>query len=200
MKLFILLSLVLSFNIFAKPAPAQPLPYKLDTAHASLTFGIKHMMLSTVKGSFAKWDGDFYFDKATGNIENVKFAIESTSVNTNDAKRDEHLRGADFFNVEKFPKIEFVGKKVEIKNKKPVALNGDLTMLGVTKPVKWKVDYLGAMTNPFSGQEFVVFKGTTKINRKDFGMTFNKALDKGGLALGEDVEIAFDFEAIPTNK
>ena len=76
---------------------------------------------------------------------------------------------------------------------------GDFTMLGVTKPATIKIDYLGSMKG-FSGQEFVVFKGSTKINRKDFGMTFNKALDKGGLAVGEEVEIAFDFEAVPTNK
>lgn len=198
MKYF-LFSLLFSVNLVAATTPVVPLPYKLDTAHASLTFGIKHMMLSTVKGSFAKWDGDFLFDKATGTLENAKFAIEANSVNTNDPKRDEHLRGPDFFNVEKFPKIEFVSKKVEMKNKKPVKMIGDLTMLGVTKPATVKVDYLGSMMG-FGGSEFVVFKGSTKINRKDFGMTFNKALDKGGLAVGEEVEIAFDFEAVPTNK
>lgn len=197
MKLF-LFALLFSLNLLAKTAPIVPVPYKLDTAHASLTFGIKHMMLSTVKGSFAKWDGDFYFDKSTGTLENAKFYVEANSVSTNDVKRDEHLRGPDFFNVEKFPKIEFVSKKVEMKNKKPVKMIGDLTMLGVTKPATIKIEYLGSMQG-FTG-EFVVFKGSTKINRKDFGMTFNKALDKGGLAVGEEVEIAFDFEAIPTNK
>lgn len=198
MKLFFFLFLF-SLNLFAKITPVTPLPYKLDTQHASLTFGIKHMMLSTVKGSFAKWDGDFYFDKASGKLENIKFAVEANSINTSDVKRDEHLRGADFFNVEKFPKIEFVSTKVEMKNKKPVKMTGNLTMLGVTKPITWKVHYLGSMMG-FSGAEFVVFNASTKVNRKDFGMIYNKALDKGGLALGEEVDIALDFEAIPTNK
>ena len=186
-------------NLLAKITPVSLLPYKLDTQHASINFGIKHMMLSTVKGTFTKWDGDFMFDKSSGGLENIKFTIDPASVNTNDPKRDEHLRGADFFYVEKFPKIEFVSKKVTIKNKKPVSMIGDLMMLGITKPVTVKIDYLGSTTSLY-GTEIVVFKGSAKITRKDFGMSWNKTLDKGGFAVGEEVEITFDFEALPTNK
>jgi polyisoprenoid-binding protein YceI len=199
MKMISLLaSLLLSVSVFAKAAPELN-PYQVETSHASLDFAIKHMMISNVKGSFKKWNGEFMFDKATGTLDNVKINVETASIFTNDEKRDEHLKNEDFFNVSKFPSMSFVSKKVVMKGKKPSKLEGELTLVGVTKPVVVDIEFLGSTTS-FQGTEILAFKGKTKINRKDFGMTWNKALDKGGFAIGETVDVAFEFESVPVNK
>lgn len=196
--LSLVLTVLVSLNVFAKAEPVLS-PYQVDGSHATLDFSIKHMMISNVKGTFKKWNGEFMFDKTSGVLDNVKISVDANSINTNDEKRDEHLKNEDFFNVKKFPTLDFASKKVVFKGKKPAKMLGDLTIAGVTKPVTIDIEFMGSIMSLY-GSEIVAFKGKTKINRKDFGMSWNKALDKGGLAIGEDVEIAFDFEANPVNK
>lgn len=194
----LLLSLFLNINLYAKVA-SQAIPYTIDTGHASLEFKVKHMMISDVKGIFKAFHGDFYFDKKSGDLENINITIDSKSIFTNDIKRDEHLIGADFLNGEKFSTMNFVSKKVTKKGSKPVKIDGEFEMLSVKKPLSLSVEYMGSYKS-LTGTENVAFKGKGKLNRKDFGITFNKILDAGGVAIGDVVDFTFEFEAVPSNK
>ncbi|MFZ4714293.1 MAG: YceI family protein [Bacteriovoracaceae bacterium] len=197
------MALTFSMSLLAAKPTAKVEPiltqYQIDTSHGSLDFSIKHMMISNTKGAFKKWDGSFMFDKESGKLSDVKVNVDINSIDTKDEKRDGHLKGADFFDTAKFPSMAFVSNSVSMKAKKPSKIVGDLTIHGVTKPVTLNVDYLGS-TKSMMGTDVVAFKGTTMINRKDFGLTWNKALELGGVAIGEEVSISFDFEAGPTNK
>jgi polyisoprenoid-binding protein YceI len=150
-------------------------------------------MMSKVNGNFGKFTGTFSFDAKKPEAAKGVFTVEAASINTNNEKRDGHLKGDDFFNVGKFPTLTFntTGFK---KAGKGFAMSGDLTMLGVTKPVTFNVEYLGAGKDPW-GNSKAGFSATGKINRKDFGMVWNKALDAGGVLLGEEVEITLNIEA-----
>lgn len=169
--------------------------YELDKTHTEVGFGIKHMMISNVKGRFNKFSGGFEFDEAKKELKNVKVEIETASIDTNEPDRDKHLRNADFFNVEKNPTITFVGEKAEFKGSKPAKITGQLTMNGQTKPVTLDIDYRGTVVDPW-GKTRLGFGLTGKLNRKDWGLSWNKALDKGGLALGEEVTLNIESEAL----
>ncbi|HEX4924644.1 MAG TPA: YceI family protein [Bdellovibrionales bacterium] len=173
--------------------------YVLDTAHGEVGFKIKHLGISTVRGKFNDFNGTFEWDEATGKLENLKATIKTASIDTNNDKRDDHLRSPDFFNAKKNPTITFTGKKVESANNKPTKIIGDLTMNGITKEVALDVKYEGATKNPW-GQDVVGFEATGKVNRKDFGLTWNKTLETGGLLVGEEVTIEIAGEANPEAK
>ncbi len=182
------LSLLALFIVSA----AQAADYDVDASHSNVDFKIRHMM-SKVNGNFGKFTGTFSFDAKKPEAAKGVFTVEAASINTNNEKRDGHLKGDDFFNVGKFPTLTFntTGFK---KAGKGFAMSGDLTMLGVTKPVTFNVEYLGAGKDPW-GNSKAGFSATGKINRKDFGMVWNKALDAGGVLLGEEVEITLNIEA-----
>lgn len=170
-------------------------PYSLDAAHAEVGFKVKHLMISDVKGRFNKFEGAFEFDEKKSEIKNIDVKITMASVDTNDKKRDEHLAGDDFFSAAKFPMMTFKSDKaIAVKTGKSVKVAGTLTIRDVTKPVTLDVEYRGAMTDPW-GNEKIGFSATTKINRKDFGVKWNKDLDKGGVAVGDEVTIMIDGEA-----
>jgi len=185
----LIISLVLFFGISA----TQAAEYALDKAHSQAGFKIRHFVSKTA-GQFTDYDFKLKYDPANVEKSSVEATIQTKSVDTNNEKRDEHLRTADFFNVEKFPTMTF--KSTGVKRIAPTKLqiDGTLTLLGVSKPVTLDVEEGGTLKDPW-GVTRAGFMATTKINRKDFGMVFNKTLDTGGLMLGEEVEIAIDIEA-----
>lgn len=167
--------------------------YKIDTTHSSVTFKVKHLVVSTVRGSFSKFDGTLDFDPTKPNALKVDATIDAKSIDTKEPKRDEHLRGTDFFATEKNPNVTFKSKKANLTDGKGT-LTGDLTIRGVTKPVTLDVEFLGAAKDPW-GNNKASFSGMTKINRKDFDMKWNEKLDNGGLLVSEEVEVVLDIEA-----
>jgi polyisoprenoid-binding protein YceI len=171
---------------------AQATEYKVDTAHSSIGFKIRHLV-SKVTGSFGDFDGSFNYDQKKPTEWKANATVKASSINTSNAKRDEHLKSPDFFNIEKFPTLTFTSTKItDIKGNK-AKLHGDFTMLGVTKPLVLNLE-IGGLQNDPQGNEKLGFSATGKLNRKDFGMIFNKILDKASLMLGEDVELFIEFE------
>lgn len=171
---------------------AQAAPYKLDTAHMNVGFSVKHLMISNVKGRFDKVTGTLDYDSAKKQVKNIDIVIEASSIDTNEADRDKHLRNSDFFDVEKFPKITFKSDKVTFNGKKGKAV-GTLTIKDQSKPVT--LDFTNNGEIDFNGTQKVAFTASTKIDRKDFGLTWNKTLDKGGVAVGNEITITIDGEA-----
>lgn len=178
---------------------AQASVYAIDKTHTEVGFSVKHLMVTNVKGRFDKFQGSFFFDEKKGELKDVDIKIETASVNTNEADRDKHLRNADFFDAEKFDAISFKSTKVELKDKKPNKVHGNLTIRGVTKPVVLDVVYQGNVMDPW-GNEKVAFSATTKINRKDFGVSWQKNLDKGGVVVGDEVTITIEGQGLKTKK
>lgn len=183
--------------------------YELDLAHSAITFKIKHLVISTVNGRFDKYEGTIDFDEATNKLNKVDVKIDIDSINTNDVKRDAHLKNPDFFGIrnekgelnEAKRYMTFTMSEVKMKGKQFDKLVGQLTMNGVTKPVTLNVDYKGSTTDPW-GNEKIVFSATTKIARKEFDINFNKPLDKPslktkvtGMMIGEDVDVIIEGEA-----
>lgn len=169
-------------------------PYEIDRSHSEVGFSVKHLVVSTVKGSFKDFSGEIDFDPKS--IDKSKFTakIKAASVFTNEEKRDEHLRGEDFFFTQKHPDISFKSTKVEGNKPEGFKVHGDLTMRGVTKPVILDVTYNGEVKDPW-GNIKAGFTAVTKINRKDFGIVWNKVLDAGGLTVSEEVTIQLEIEA-----
>ena len=172
-------------------ATASAATWNIDTTHSTLSFKIKHM-LSKTGGQFTDWNGTIEAgdDLTQGSVE---ITIQAASIDTRNEDRDNHLRGADFFDVANHPTITFKSNKIE-QNGDGFVLHGDLTMVGVTKPVSIPFEFHGTATDPW-GNTKAGFSGSTKINRKDWNIVWNKALDQGGLLLGEDVEIQIDVAA-----
>ncbi len=170
--------------------------YKVDGSHSEVGFSVKHLMLTNVKGRFNKVEGGFDYDDKSKVVSKVDIKIDAASVDTNDKKRDEHLSSPDFFDVKKFPTIEFKADKITgVEAGKSVKVPGTLTIHGTTKPVTLDVDFRGTTTDPY-GNERLVFGATTKIKRADWGITWNKAMDKGGVVVGEEVSISIESESV----
>lgn len=167
--------------------------YQIDQDHSQVAFQIRHLV-SKVKGHFTEFEGTFSIDDKK--IANSKFSakIKVARINTNNEKRDNHLKGPDFFDVDQFPIITFESTKVSGSSKN-MMIEGNLTMHGVTRPVTLKTKNNGTATDPW-GNERIGLTATGKINRKDFGINWNKALDKGGVMLGEEVDIELEIEGI----
>lgn len=168
--------------------------YKVDPAHSSVGFAIDHLVINTVHGRFRQFDGSITIDPENGNaLKEASATIQAKSIDTDIAKRDDHLRSADFFDVEKLPTITFEGQEVKKEGSDQV-LVGKLTMHGVTKEVSLPVKLKGPI-NAMGGTRLAL-AANTKLNRKDFGLTWNKALDTGGLLVGEEVTIQIDAEFV----
>jgi polyisoprenoid-binding protein YceI len=167
--------------------------YKIDPAHSNVGFSVRHVMVSTVRGSFGKFEGTVAYDPANLAASSVNVTIDAASIDTANDKRDEHLRSADFFDVAKFPTLTFASKRVE-GAAGSLKVIGDLTIHGVTKEVTLDVDGpTEAVKNPW-GMNVRGASATTTISRKDFGLTWNKALEAGGVVVGDDVKIQLDLE------
>jgi polyisoprenoid-binding protein YceI len=172
--------------------------FKIDQAHTNVTFRVSHLF-TTVTGRFTDFTGQISFDEAKPLETKVAGSIVAASINTDNEKRDTHLRSADFFDVEKFPTITFSTDKVADVDPgaHKAKLHGTLTMHGVSRPIVLESQFLGAGKDPW-GNSKAGFRGTTKLNRKDFGLSWNQTLETGGLLVGEEIEIIIDVEANAT--
>lgn len=169
--------------------------WTIDPAHSEIGFSVKHMMISKVKGSFESFEAVVEANEEDLNGALIDFKINVASINTNNEDRDNHLRSADFFDAETYPEIKFNANDITKKGTE-YELTGDLTIKGVTRPVTFEVEYGGKGTNPW-GQEVVAFSAEGKVNRRDFGLTWNQALETGGVLVGEDIKISLELEASP---
>lgn len=176
--------------------------YNLDTSHSSVGFSVDHLMISKVSGRFDKYEGQFSFDEKTGKLNALTAKIDLDSVNTNEPKRDEHLRSADFFGVRDASKkiveakrwMTFSGGEATVKKGSPAKLEGKLTLNGVTKPVTLTLNYKGTVKDPWGNQK-LGFEATGVVERKLFGLAWNKALETGGFVVGDKVTINIEGEA-----
>jgi polyisoprenoid-binding protein YceI len=178
------------------PALAAAATWNIDPDHSSVGFKIRHLMVANVKGSFDKHAGTVELNEKDITKSKVNVSIETASINTNVQKRDEHLRSADFFDVAKFPTMTFVSKKVVKAGKDKLKVTGDLTLHGITKEVVLNVDGPTKESKDPWGNFRKGAAATAKINRKDFGLTWNKALETGGVVVGEEVTIILEIEMI----
>ena len=169
--------------------------WNLDTTHSSLEFAVKHMVIASTKGRFTDYDVDADVDLT--NLANSKATvrINAASIDTRDEKRDGHLRSADFFDVENNPYITFVSKRLEPKGGDDYKIVGDLTIRGVTKEVVLDGEVTGPVKDPWGGTR-VGLSANGKINRKQFGLNWNAALEAGGLLVGDDVKLNIDTELV----
>ncbi len=169
--------------------------YQLDTAHTQILFKVKHLGISTVTGQFNEFSGFFNVDPNDLGTLQASATINSASVDTANGDRDNHLRSPDFFDAEKYPEIKFVSKKAETFDGGKLKVHGDLTIHGITKTVVLEGEFGGALMGPM-GNPRAAFTAAGKINRKDFGLTWNKLLEAGGLVVGEEVRIELEVEGI----
>lgn len=187
------LALVVALS-FASAVQAAPTTYAIDTNHSHVGFSVRHFF-SKVPGNFTKFTGSIVYDPAKPAEAKVNAEIDASSINTRNEKRDGHLKTEDFFWAEKHPTLTFESSKVTAAGEGKLKVEGNLTMRGVTKPVVLDVTYLGAGETG-NGESRAGFEAVTKVNRKDFGINWNRTLDQGGVMLGDDVEIRIDIEAV----
>ena len=178
------------------PVFAFATTWTIDPDHSNVGFKVRHLMVSNVKGSFEKQTGTVEIDDKDITKSKVEVSIDTNSINTNVAKRDEHLRSADFFDVAKYPAMTFVSKKVAKAGKDKLKVTGDLTLHGITKTVVLDVEGPSKESKDPWGNFRKGATATTKINRKDFGLVYNAALETGGVAVGEEVTITLEIEMI----
>lgn len=168
--------------------------FSIDTSHSGVHFTVRHMVITKVRGSFQTWNGTIDFDEADPTRSTVSARIEAASIDTREPKRDAHLRSADFFDVEQFPALTFESTHI-VKHDEGFDVHGNLGIHGVTRPVVLRAEYLGAGKDPW-GNRRVGFQAHTTINRRDFGLNWNQALEAGGVLVAEKVEIELDIQAI----
>lgn len=169
--------------------------WRIDPAHSLAEFGVRHLMISTVKGRFTDVQGNLRLaadDPTTGQVE-VTIGVES--IDTGVADRDKHLRSADFFDVERFPSIGFKSRSVTRVGENELKVTGDLTLRDVTREVTLAVEELGSARDPWGGER-IGFSARVRINRKDFGLTWNQVLETGGVVVGEDVKIVLEIQLV----
>jgi polyisoprenoid-binding protein YceI len=175
------------------PAPtAMTESWSVDKAHSMAEFKVRHMMANVV-GQFRDFDANISMDRAHPEKSSVEFTIQATSIDTGNTNRDEHLRSADFFDVAKFPTISFKSTAIKAKGKDQYDVTGDLTMHGVTKRVTLPVTFLG-FGKDGRGNEKGGFEIETTLDRKDYGVVWNRNLDEGGVLLGDDVKVSINLE------
>jgi polyisoprenoid-binding protein YceI len=153
------------------------------------------MVVSKVRGTFEKWAGTIDFDLSKPEASKVSVRIEAASVNTHEPQRDQHLRSADFFDVEKYPAITFESRRIESRGEDRYRVLGELSIHGVTRPVELDAEYLGGGKDPW-GNERIGFFAKTSLNRKDFGLNWNQLLETGGVLVSEQVEVSLDVQAV----
>jgi polyisoprenoid-binding protein YceI len=171
--------------------------YTIDPAHSQIGFVARHAMVTKVRGAFDDFDGAAVFDAAHPEAAKVTVNIRANSINTRNQQRDDHLRGNDFLAMDEHPEITFVSTGLEVTGDDTFELTGDLTVRGVTKPVTIPFTFEGAATDPF-GNERVGFAGAVTINRKDYGVNWNAALEAGGFLVSDKVVLEFEISAIKT--
>jgi polyisoprenoid-binding protein YceI len=169
--------------------------WKIDSAHSRVAFAVRHMMISNVHGEFKDISGTVEFNEAQPARSKVDVQIEAASIDTHEEKRDAHLRSADFFDAAQFPYLSFKSTRVEVLDDSHGKLYGDLTIKNVTREVVLAVEYSGLIKSPF-GFSSAGFSAATKINRKDWGLNWNVALETGGVLVGDTINISIELEII----
>jgi polyisoprenoid-binding protein YceI len=183
----------LSLLALAFAGLAHAADFDVDPAHTSVGFNIKHLV-GRVNGSFTDFTGTFSFEQGKPAKDKVEFTVKTASINTQNEKRDTHLKSPDFFDVAKYPTMTFVSKKVVAAGKDKLKVTGDLTLHGVTHEETFNVEFGGIAKDPW-GNTRAGFSATTTLNRKTYGIIWNKTLDSGSLMLGEDVNVVLQVEA-----
>jgi polyisoprenoid-binding protein YceI len=168
--------------------------FTIDPSHSGIHFTVRHMVIAKVRGAFTRFSGTIDFNPDDASASKVSATIDASSIDTREPKRDAHLRSADFFDVEQHPELRFTSTQVE-KTSDGYRVTGDLTIHGVTRSVALDAEFMGAGNDPW-GKRRVGFQAKTTILRKDFGLTWNAALEAGGLLVGDKVDIELDVEAI----
>jgi len=177
-------------------SPATVSTWNLDPAHSAAEFKVKHMMISNVKGKFTGLSGTLTLHETDHTLSSVQASVDVATVNTGDPQRDAHLKSADFFDVEKFPKMTFKSTRVASKSGGGYAVTGELTIHGVTKSETFAVDDVSEPAKDPWGNTRIGLSATTKISRKDFGLHWNATLETGGFLVGDDVTINLDVQFI----
>jgi len=180
----------------AAPPRTSTTTWNIDPAHTSVEFKVKHMMIANVKGHFAKVSGVLIRDESDPTNDRVEATIEAASLHTRDEQRDAHLKSADFFHVEKFPTLHFKSTGVKVAGEGELSVEGDLTIHGVTRKVRFAVEGPTPPAKDPWGNTRIGLSASTKINRKDFGLTWNAALETGGILVGDEVTITLDVEFV----
>ncbi len=170
----------------------------LDPMHSEITFKVKHMMIANVTGNFTKFDSNVITEGDDFTKAKINFSADTNSLNTNNEQRDGHLKSPDFFDAEKFPKINFESNSITKKADDEFLVNGNLTIKEVTKPVSLNVNFGGIGKDPY-GNTKAGFTVEGKINRKDFGLTWNAALETGGMLVGEELKIHSEIQLAKQN-
>lgn len=170
--------------------------WNIDPAHSVVEFKVRHMMISNVKGQFSGVKGLLSVDPSDIVNSRVEASVDASSINTRDGQRDAHLRSADFFDVEKFPTLSFKSDRVVRSDNGELAVEGELTIHGITRNVVFEVEGPTPPAKDPWGKERIGLSATTKINRKDFGLTWNAALETGGILVGDEVTITLDIQFV----
>ncbi len=169
--------------------------YALDNSHSSVGFSVKHLMVSNVKGKFNAFEGGFSFDEKTNKIIKFEGVVDTASVDTDIQKRDDHLRSADFFDAAKYPKMKFVMTKFTPLKAGKAKIAGELTIKSTTKPIVFDAEVSKAVQD-MAGDTRVGISLSSKINRKDFGLNWNKTLEAGGFVVGDEIKISVELEGV----
>lgn len=169
--------------------------WNFDTQHSSADFAVTHMMFSRVRGSFPDVTGTLHFDPQNPATASVEATIETKTVTTGVADRDNHLRSGDFFDVENYPAMTFKSTGVEVTGDNAAKVTGDLTIRNITKQVVLDVEFLGEGTNPW-GMQVGGFRASTKINREDWDLTWNQALEAGGVLVSKTIDIELNVQVV----
>jgi polyisoprenoid-binding protein YceI len=180
--------------VFSLHALASTTTYKIDARHSSAQFAVTHLTISTVRGEFHAVNGTVIVDDSDVSRSSVNVTIDASTIDTREPDRDKHLRSADFFDVVNHPAITFVSTRVEPGTPGKLKITGDLTIRGVTKAVVLEVSVPKSPIRDPWGMQRTAVSGTTKINRQDFGVAWNKTLDSGGVVVGDNVDITLDVE------
>ena len=177
-------------------APGTITTWKLDPAHSVAEFKVKHMMISNVKGSFSGLSGSLQLDESDYTHSKIEASIPVASLNTGDAQRDGHVKSAEFFDAEKYPAITFKSTNIDSEGGSDYSVSGDLTIHGVTRSVTFAAEGVSEPSKDPWGNHRIGLSATTKINRKDFGLTWNTALETGGVLVGDEVTINLEVQFI----
>ncbi len=171
--------------------------WQIDHTHTSIEFSVRHMMISKARGQFEKFSGEINIDEDNPERSTVDVSMDAASINTRDAQRDAHLRSPDFLNADLYPSLRFQSTKVETTGKNKARMHGNLTIRDVTRPVAVDVEFVGQSKSPW-GTLAYGFTGAAKINRKDWGLVWNVALETGGVLVSDEVAINIELEVIKT--
>ena len=191
----IISSVFLFLFVVAAAGPLTAGEYNIDSSHSTIGFQVRHMAISKTNGNFEDYTGSFSFEPGSPDSWSCEAVIQVESINTNNQKRDDHLRSDEFFDVANFPTLTFKSTGVAMENDSEGILKGDLTLHGVTKPVELDLEILGTVTDPW-GNERAGFTATIKINRKDYDLKYHSVMEAGGLVVGDEVKITLEIEGV----